>query len=144
LQYARPSSDVENPGGWTTEPLWALIDEEPFDDGDFAHSPKSATADSFTIGLSGVTDPEVHTGHIVRIRAKAGVSGTFKYELMQGVVVIKDSGEITLTTSFAEYNMTLSEAEAANITDYTALRVRVSSHSEESVSGCVMDTSRCS
>jgi len=125
LQYARPFSDVENPGGWTTEPLWDKIEEEPFDDGDFAHSPKTATEDSFTVGLSLVTDPQVHTGHVVRIRAQAGVSGTFKYELMQGAVVIKDSGNVVLTTSFAEYNMTLSEAEAANITDYAALRVRV-------------------
>ena len=125
MQYARPSSDIENPGGWTTEPLWDKIEEEPFDDVDYLISPKTATGDSFTIGLSGVTDPEIHTGHIIRIRAKTGVTGTFKYELMQGAVVIKDSGDVVLTTEFAEYNMTLSEAEAAEITDYTALRVRV-------------------
>lgn len=123
-QYAYPNADIENPGAWTTEPLWKKMDEEPFDDDDFVTSPKSATDKSFTLGLSGVTDPEVHTDHIVRIRAYAKVTGTVKYELMQGAVVIKDSGEIALTTGFAEYNMTLSEAEAANITDYAALRVR--------------------
>jgi len=125
LQYARPSSDIENPGAWTTEPLYEKIDEEPFDDGDFVESPKSATGDSFTIGLSTVTDPGVHTNHVVRIRAKTGVSGTFKYELMQGAVIIKGSGDVVLTTAFAEYNMTLSEGEASNITDYPALWVRV-------------------
>jgi len=124
-QFGYPNSDIENPGGWTTEPLWVLIDEEPFDDGDFLTSPKSAADKAFTVRLSGVTDPEVYTGHIVRIRAKTAVSGTFKYELMQGAVVIKDSGEVVLTTAFVEYNMTLSEGEAANITDYPALRVRV-------------------
>ena len=125
MQYARPSSDVENPGGWTTEPLWTKIDEEPFSDADYLTSPKTATGDSFTIGLSGVVDPEVHTGHIIRIRAKTGVTGTFKYELMQGAIVIKDSGDVVLTTAFAEYNMTLSETEAAEITDYSALRIRI-------------------
>lgn len=125
MQYARPSSDIENPGGWTTEPLWDKIEEEPFDDGDFLTSPKSASGKSFTIGLSGVIDPGVHTGHIVRIRASAKVSGTVKYELMQGAVVIKDSGDVALTVPYAEYNMTLSEAEAAEITDYSTLRVRV-------------------
>lgn len=125
MQYARPSSDIENPGGWTVTPLWEKIDEEPFDDGDYLISPRSATGDSFTIGLSGVIDPGVHTDHVVRIRVKTGVSGTFKFELLQGAVVIKDSGDVVLTTAFAEYNMTLSEAEASNITDYTALRVRV-------------------
>ena len=123
-QYGRPVSDIENPGGWTVEPLWEKVDEEPFDDVDFLISPKSATGDSFTIGLSGITDPGVHVGHIVRIRAKTGVSGIFKYELMQGAVVIKDSGDVVLSTVFAEYSMTLSEAEVGNITDYPNLRVR--------------------
>jgi len=125
MQYGRPSSDIENPGSWTVTPLWEKIDEEPFDDGDFLVSPKTATGDSFTIGLSSVIDPGVHTGHVVRVRAETGVSGTFKFELLQGAVVIKDSGDIALTTAFAEYNMALSEAEAANITDYTDLQVRV-------------------
>ena len=125
MQYARPISDVENPGGWASAPLWEKLDEEPFDDGDYVESPKSAAGDSFTIGLSGVTDPEVHTGHIIRIRAKTAVTGTFKYELMQGVVVIKDSGDVVLGTSEAEYNMMLTEEEAGNISDYLALRMRV-------------------
>ncbi len=125
MQYARPVSDIENPGGWTAEPLWEKIDEEPFDDGDFLISPKSSAGDSFTIGLSGVIDPEVHTGHVIRIRIKTGVTGTFKYELMQGAVVIKGSGDVVLGTVFAEYNMLLTEEEAGNISDYGALRLRV-------------------
>lgn len=125
MQYGRPSSLIENPGGWATEPLWDKIEEEPFDDADYVESPKSAAGDSFTIGLSGVEDPGVHTNHVVRIRAKTGVSGTFKFELLQGVVVIKDSGDVVLTTAFTEYNMILSEGEAATISDYAALRVRV-------------------
>ena len=126
-QYAYPTSDIENPGAWTTEPLYQKIDEEPYDDGDYLISPKSASGKSFTEGLSGLTDPGVHTGHTLRIRARASaVSGTIKFELLQGTTVIKDSGDIALGTAvFEEHFFTLSEGEATNITDYTALRVRI-------------------
>lgn len=124
-QYAYPTSDIDNSGAWTTEPLWEKVDEEPYDDVDYVSSPKSASGKSFTLGLSAVIDPQVHTNHIIRVRAKVGVSGIFRYELLQGVALIKDSGEIALGTSFAEHNMTLSEAEAESISDYSALRVRV-------------------
>jgi len=126
-QFAYPDSDIENPGAWTTEPLWQKIDEEPYDDGDYVISPKTASGKAFTVGLSSVTDPEIHTGHTLRIRARvSAVSGTIKFELLQGAVVIKDSGDIALDSSaFQEHSFTLSEIEAENITDYTALRVRI-------------------
>ena len=124
-QYAYPTSDVNNSGAWTTEPLYNKIDEEPYSDSDLVQSPQSAADKAFTVGLGSLTDPGVHTDHTVRIRALVGTSGTFKFELLQGATVIHDSGALSLTTSFAEYNFTLSAGEAANITDYTALRVRV-------------------
>lgn len=123
-QYARPVSDIENPGGWAVAPLWEKLNEEPFDDADYIESPKSAAGASFTIGLSAALDPGIHTDHIVRIRAKTGVSGTFKYELLQGAVVIKDSGDVVLGTIETEYNMMLTEEEAASISDYGALSLR--------------------
>ena len=124
-QYAYPTSDVDNSGAWTTTPLYNKIDEEPYSDTDYVQSPQSAADKAFTVGLGSLTDPTVHTSHVLRIRALVGTSGTFKFELLQGATVIHDSGALSLTTSFAEYNFTLTEAEAANITDYTALRVRV-------------------
>ena len=124
-QYARPDSDIENPGVWTIAPLWEKMDEEPYSDADYIISPKSAIGKSFTIGLSNLIDPEVHTGHILRVRAQvSGVSGTIKFELLQGTTVIKDSGDIALPLAFQEYSFSLPEVEAATITDYTALRVR--------------------
>ena len=124
-QYAYPTSDVNNGGAWTTEPLYNKIDEEPYSDSDLVQSPASAADKAFTVGLGSLTDPTVHTGHVLRIRALVGTSGTFKFELLQGATVIHDSGELSLTTSFAEYSFTLTAGEAANITDYAALRVRV-------------------
>ena len=124
-QYAYPTSDIDNSGAWTTAPLWNKIDEEPANDADFVQSPASAANKAFTVGFGPLTDPTVHTSHVLRIRALVGTSGTFKFELLQGATVIHDSGVLSLTTAFAEYNFTLTGAEAANITDYTALRVRV-------------------
>jgi len=124
-QYGRPNSDIENPGGWSAEPLWEKLDEEPFDDLDYIESPKSASGASFTLALSPLIDPEIHSDHTIRIRAKVGVAGIFRYEWMQGDVVIKDSGEVALGTGTNEHNMLLSEAEAESISDYGAFRVRV-------------------
>ena len=125
-QYVYPDADVDNGGAWTTAPLYAKIDEEPYDDGDYVISPKTAANKSFTVGLGNPVDFGIHTDHTLRIRAKATLAGaTLKFELLQGTTVIHDSGNQTLGVAFEEFNFTLSEGEAAEITDYTALRVRV-------------------
>jgi len=124
-QYAYPTSDVENSGGWTTEPLWSKVDEEPYSDADYVQALQNAVNLAFTVALGSPNDPNVHTGHTLRIRAKCNVARAFKFELLQTSTVIHDSGSTNLTTSFAEYSFTLTEGEAANITNYAALRVRV-------------------
>ena len=124
-QYAYPTSDVENSGGWTTEPLWSKVDEEPYSDADYVQALQNAVNLAFTVELGSPNDPNVHTGHTLRIRAKCNVARAFKFELLQTSTVIHDSGSTNLTTSFAEYSFTLTEGEAANITNYAALRVRV-------------------
>jgi len=130
-QYAYPISDVDNGGVFTTEPtpgqsLWSQMDEEPYNETDYIVSPFGGQNKACTVGLGSLTDPVIHTGHILRVRAFiGGTGGTAKHELLQGAVVIHDSGTLTLTSSWAEFSFTLSEAEAANITDYAALRVRL-------------------
>jgi hypothetical protein len=130
-QYAYPTSDIDNSGVFTSLPtpgqaLYLQIDEEPYDEGDYINSPFGEQNKSCTVGLGSLTDPVIHTGHILRVRAAiGGTGGTAKHELLQGAVVIHDSGTLTLTSGWAEFSFTLSEAEAANITDYAALRVRL-------------------
>lgn len=125
-QYAYPTSDVDNSGAWTTAPLYAKIDEEPYDDGDYVTSPKTASSKSFTVGLGGtITDPASSTGHIFRVRARSSGSGTMQVELLEGSTVRATLSTFSLTTSFAEYSYTLTGTEADSITDYTALRIRV-------------------
>ena len=124
-QYVYPTSDIENSGVWTIEPLWSKVDEQPYSDADYVQAPQNAVNLAFTVGLGAPLDPANHTGHTLRIRAKCNVARAFKFELLQTSTVIHDSGSTNLMTSFAEYSFTLTEGEAASITDYTALRVRV-------------------
>jgi len=130
-QYAYPTLDVDNGGVFTTSPvpgqsLWSQMDEEPYNETDYIVSPFGGQNKACTVGLGSLTDPTIHTGHILRVRACiGGAGGTAKHELLQGAVVIHDSGTLTLTSVWAEFLFTLSEAEAANITDYAALRVRL-------------------
>lgn len=125
-QYAYPTSDVDNSGAWTSAPLYAKIDEEPYDDADYVTSPKTASSKSFTVGLGGtITDPASSTGHIFRVRARSSGSGTMQVELLEGSTVRATLSTFSLTTSFAEYSYALTGTEADSITDYTALRIRV-------------------
>jgi len=133
-QYAYPTSDISN-ASWTMSAgatLWPLLDEEPYSDADYVMAQWTNDGDAFVVKLGSLTDPNVHTGHILRIRAGVEPQGSehthLKYELLQGTTVIGDSGVIELpfwSNPFNAYSFTLSEAEAANITDYTDLRVRV-------------------
>ena len=125
-QFARPASDI-TVGSWTTSPLYASIDEASYDDGDYITSVKSATAETFEVKLSSVTDPQSGANHTIRIRASASLElgSTADVYLYQGATLIATRATINLTTSFAEYTYTLSEKDADAITDYTDLRIRV-------------------
>lgn len=125
-QTVGPDADVNNDGAWTTEPLFNKVDEASADDGDYIVSAKSASGTVCKLGFPNtVTDPTYHTGHKLRIRAKSTGTGTIKFELMQGTTVIHDSGNQTLDTAFGEFNFTCTEAEAANITNYANLSIRI-------------------
>ncbi len=131
-QFARPSSEVDAgfwlpiPGGTTT----AAIDEvTPNDATDYIASTE-ATGEW---ALSSVTDPNDNTGHILRIRARKSSSGgrtkTIQRELRQGSTTIQQSTAIPLADdgSWETITLNITEANAANITDYSDLRVVLTS-----------------
>ena len=123
-QYAYPISDISL-SNWGT--FWSKVDEEPYSDDDYSGSSVGVDG-AYAIALLGsLTDPVVHTGHVLRVRVKdhQNLSGEFRYELLQGSTIIHAIKHIHPTGGYEEYSFTLSEAEAANITDYTNLRVRV-------------------
>ncbi len=123
-QYGRPTSDVST-GSWTTAPLYQKVDETPYSDTDYIQL-TNATSNSCELGLGSVTDPQVSTGHIVRIRATKVGSGTITLTgyLYEGTT-LRATISITLTTSFATTTYTLSAAEADSISNYGNLRVRL-------------------
>jgi len=121
-QYARPENDVLT-GSWTTTPLYQKIDEVTPSDSDFISYENANT--TCEVGLSDVTDPQDHTNHVIKIRArKAGNAGITVYLYEEGMQEIC-SWSPTLTTSFAEYSRTLSEFEASMISEYGALSIRI-------------------
>jgi hypothetical protein len=134
-QYARPSSDISQ-GGWTDEGtvdndgnLYTSIDEATIDNDDsYVNGTSSAT--TFKIKLSTVVDPEVDTGHSLRIflyGQGTGAAERTDWELVQG-----DPSETSIATlsnlsndaPYADVGRALTTGEVANITDYSDLYIK--------------------
>jgi hypothetical protein len=125
-QLVYPTSDI-SAGSWTTAPLWSKIDEEPYSDTDYVACASVAAPSAFTVALGDpADDPVIHTGHVLDFRYRRSGSGgiVMTVELLQGASVIATSGNLSPSTAFIDGQITLTEGEAANITDYTDLRVR--------------------
>lgn len=125
-QYARPDSDI-TVGGWTTEPLYASVDESSANDTDYIA--RQGADGTCVLGLSSVSDPNVHTDHVLRVRSRkigAGVINSLTATLYCGATSIASTA-CSLTTSFVTTELTLSEAQAQAITDYADLRVQLAS-----------------
>lgn len=89
----------------------------------------SNTTRTIECKLRALRDPTIHTGHVIRARvSKSSTDGavlTGTLYLVQGTTVIAESaGTVVLGPTQQTIEYTLSEAEAANITDYTDLRLR--------------------
>ena len=130
-QFARPIADI-TVTGWqeddgTTDALWSRIDEVTADDADFDKSPTPPGTNEYEADLSTVTDPTSSTGHIMRWRRRAPVSGgsqiNLTVRLMQATTQITSQADNNLPSAFTTTSYTLSAAEADSITDYADLRM---------------------
>lgn len=69
-QFARPSSDIDNTGGYSPTPLWQQMDEVTADDDTTAvnsgPNPNESDGTGFEVTLSSVIDPNSNSGHIIR------------------------------------------------------------------------------
>lgn len=134
FQYLRPSSDVSI-GAWYRDPagggLYTAIDESGSVDGEVAKCDSAPFAGDpdfpYTFGLSAGTDPLRDTGHTLRIWADAApAGGAFSFALLQsGSLIASSSYALTSGADVEMFELVLSSAEAASITDYTALQGRV-------------------
>ena len=126
-QYLRPINPDITVSGWTPTPLWAEIDEATPEDSDYIVSTKNPVSEICELTLSGVTDPEDHTGHIMRVRARDDKdTGDLDMQLYEGATMRAQRMDVFITSSFVTYELTLTEVEAAAINDYSALSLRVS------------------
>lgn len=92
------------------------------DDTTYAESPAAASNDAFTVAFP-VLDDGVVTVKTRADKDSADATGSLKVELLQTDTVIA-SQTFTVTDTAADYQFTTTEAEAGNITDRSALRVR--------------------
>jgi hypothetical protein len=124
-QTARPISSFAGSGGsWTingaANVVTALSDE-------LDSTYISAVQQKANYGqLSALVDPVIHTGHVIRVREQSG-SGTGQAvaNLFQGDPTLGGTqiagAAVSESGTPTEWTLTLSEAQAANITDYTNL-----------------------
>jgi hypothetical protein len=130
-QSAGPSTDITTTG-WTatggTGTLASAIDETPADDADFITSPGNPSSSVAECKFPSFTDPAFSTGHRLdyRVRVRNAGSYTVVVAVYQSTTLIASTSHTSgLTSSFQDFTLTLSGAEADAITDYTDLRVRV-------------------
>ena len=132
-QFLRPEADITTTGiaGGT----YAAIDETSAVDTpagtEFVYGTEDVAV-TYEVRLSDAIDPGVHTGHIFRYRIVSLNDTTpstsavvyCTASLYQGTTLIKADTQKTTTATWTTYSLTLSEAEAGNITNYTDLRLR--------------------
>jgi hypothetical protein len=128
-QWARPTSDV-SAGEWLPSSggdLYAMLDEVEPDDVDYVYSGDSPSGDLFEVGVSPLVDPQVDDLHIVRFRyRKEGTDVVnLTFSVMEGVTQRATWNRNNISESFVTGEYILSEAEAASISNYNNLRIRV-------------------
>lgn len=132
-QYGRPDSTVTatNIAGGTYEAIDETTAVDTPAGTEFVYGNEDAAV-TYEVGLSDVTDPAVGTGHTFRYRI-VSLNGTTPSvsaavyctaSLYEGTTLRKADTQKTTTASWVTYELTLSEAEANAITDYTNLRLR--------------------
>jgi hypothetical protein len=130
-QFARPISDISQ-GSWTDEGiadndgnLWSSVDESAHD-GDNSYI-VSGAIDSCTLQLGSLTDPGVDTGFTLHAYFRSIGSGgpeRVNFRLFEGSTLISASSDYNNRDSvYADAAWAIAEADIANISDFTNLRV---------------------
>ena len=136
-QNIYPTQDI-SANGWqpfvngvlSGQPLYDMVNEASADDSDYIQSPADPVGTEVCeLKLGPVEDPLIHTGHAIQFRYKKGGVASNRInltvQLYQGTstkvteAVLNDIG-----TGWVTGALNLTTTEAANITDYTDLRVR--------------------
>ena len=141
VQYAVPIADIQKlnwaqssgdgDGDAFDELDEGVISGTPDDDATDWFSNNTGAEDSIRCQVTALVDPWWdHTNHkvYVRVRANSGHIAPTQLSLYQGAVQIATMQQLVNVT-WTTVTLTLSEAEAATITDYTDLRIDVHRYS---------------
>jgi hypothetical protein len=128
LTFLRPIADTSN-GAWTASSgsdRYAMIDESATNDADYI---TVSSASTYKTRLTTVSDPGVNTDHSVVVRAKGDGTSQLTIALVQGdpTETAIASTTVTPTVSYADYTLTVTSGQAANITDYSLLYLKLTS-----------------
>lgn len=123
LQFARPSADVSD-GAWipsTGSDLFTCIDETSINDADYIYT---GSLSACIVALGAVSDPSTDIGHTVRYRAQGNGTTDLVVTLLVGGTTIATWTEANASSSMATYEHALTSDQAADITNYSDLRLR--------------------
>jgi len=121
VQTVYPASDI-SAGNWTPSTgisLYATINESPASDVQYDSTPNAST---MVVKLQAASSPGVSTGHIVNYRCQG--AGILTVDLMQGATVIATWTHNPAPAVYTTFAQAVTSLQAANITDYTDLRLR--------------------
>jgi hypothetical protein len=133
-QFARPFADISR-GSWTTQSggtanLFATLDEESADDNDYVISALNANS-TYECRLSSVAPAIIPRAHLIALRGRKDASGGntkgVSVSLVQGSTVIGTLDFPDLPFAVTQQNVSIPKSMASQITDYSDLRVRLTS-----------------
>lgn len=133
LQFSFPDQDA-SAGNWTETPLFEKVDESPHNDNDFISSPVNPNNEVSQLRLQSINTPDNRLNHRLRYRFKK--SGTpsitlnFTVGLYDGDTLIAEQTHSDVSRDWIYGILSLSEAQANNITSYSNLRVRLTADTE--------------
>lgn len=137
-QILRPTAVFSNAGGWDGNDgganLHLYVDEFSADDADFIRGPTDALGvvhqAKVRLPTSGVLKPSVTHSHVLSYRyqkdAAGGQTTAIAVEVQNGdESIVANATHANVSENWTAGTLTLSAAQAANITDYNDLLVQV-------------------
>jgi hypothetical protein len=130
--FARPAQDISR-ATWTTHTggtvnLWQAIDDDPADDATYIQSALAAN-DTYEVKLSSVAPAIIPRNHSLIIRGRKDTSGGnprgVDVALVQGTTIIGSTSFLNLQPTVQQQTVAVPKAWAAQITDYSDLRYRI-------------------
>lgn len=128
------SADVNNPGSWTTTPLWSKVND-PSDTGTppssyitkANNSTGACRVGTLVSTVGTLQDPGVHTGHILHIYCMRTGSRatTLAVTLYEGTTSRATFNASPASATYTEFTYTLTSTEAAAITNYANLNLDI-------------------